>query len=331
MGISGRIAGGAQSALMELLAQRRLEEQLKQQQAAQQIAQQLQQQQLAQRAKEHEDEIGLRREDMTQASDDRAAARRERSNVEGIRLMEREADANRPKEPKRHIVTTIGPRGNPVQKLVSEDDPAFAEGIPQYREPKTPSAPREDRLVQIAGPNGQPIWVREGDAVGKPAAQAARAVTGSERQTLSFYNRAKDATAAMESKDKTGTSLEDRVSKGGLFTQIGLQHAPNLLQSGDQQAYRQAQRAFTEARLRKESGAAIPTAEYENDARTYFAQPGDKPEIIDRKRQARQVVISGLKFSSGKAYNEFYGDEPDGDTLELVRDANGKLVPKGRQ
>lgn len=171
-----------------------------------------------------------------------------------------------------------------------------------------PPTPREERLVQIEGPNGVPVWVRESQAVGKPAAQAARAVTGQERGVLAFYNRAKDASDTIVTPDQSGKSLEDRVAGAGLMGQAQLQYAPNIMQTADQQAYRQAQRAFTEARLRKESGAAIPTAEYDNDAKTYFAQPGDTPETIQQKRQKRETVLEGLKFSSGRAYDEFYGE-----------------------
>lgn len=123
---------------------------------------------------------------------------------------------------------------------------------------------------------------------------------GAERQSLAYFNRAKQAS------DDIG-NMEDAIAKMGLAGQARLQVAPNILQSESNQRYRQAQRAFTEARLRKESGAAIPQGEYENDARTYFAQPGDGPEVIAQKRRARQTVLDGLKFASGKAYEEFYG------------------------
>jgi hypothetical protein len=155
--------------------------------------------------------------------------------------------------------------------------------------------------VQIEGADGKAVWVRESQAVDKPAAQAARAITGMERQTLAFFNRAKEA-------DEQANQFEDRVAEAGLASQLQQQYAGNLLQTKDQQRYRQAQRAFTEARLRKESGAAIPIAEYENDARTYFAQPGDSPEVRLQKRHARATVLEGLQFASGRAYEEFYGE-----------------------
>lgn len=148
---------------------------------------------------------------------------------------------------------------------------------------------------------------------------------GTERQTLAYFNRAQQAS------DDIG-NMEDTIAKMGLAGQARLQMAPNFMQSADNQVYRQAQRAFTEARLRKESGAAIPQGEYENDARTYFAQPGDGPEIIAQKRRARAVVLEGLKFGAGKAYDEFYGQsqgQPQQAAPQVQkwgRDANGRLV-----
>ena len=136
----------------------------------------------------------------------------------------------------------------------------------------------------------------------KPKPQ--KAVTGAERQTLAYYNRAKEASDTLAQ-----GGLEGRIAEQNGMGALWGKYAPNLAQSKDQQLYRQAQRAFTEARLRKESGAAIPPKEFENDALTYFAQPGDSPETIAQKQKARQVVLDGLKFSAGKAYGEFYGEE----------------------
>jgi len=220
-------------------------------------------------------------------------------------------------EPKKYPVTVAGPNGQPMTKLVTEAE--MQAGVATYREPK---AAKEERLVQIAGPNGTPIWVREPDAVGKPAAQAPRAVTGAERQSMAFYNRAQTALDALtEGGDQ---SLEEKMAKQGLAGQAQLQYGSNLVQTGEQQQYRQAQRAFTEARLRKESGAAINDKEYDKDARTYFAQPGDSAAVKVQKSTARAAVLAGLKFSAGKAYEEFTG-EPN---LSPARQAmDTKLAP----
>lgn len=186
------------------------------------------------------------------------------------------------------------------------------EGKVIYRDPE---GAKDERLVQVMGPDG-PTWVRESQAVGKPAAQAARAVTGQERQSLAYYNRANQASEDI-------APLESKIAKAGLASQTQLQYAPNIFQTEEQQKYRQAQRAFTEARLRKESGAAIPTHEYTNDAKTYFAQPGDDEATIKQKQEARQVVLDGLRFGAGKAYDEFYGEPaptPKNRSIKPIKD-----------
>lgn len=212
---------------------------------------------------------------------------------------------------------------------------ALGQRVPQatidrlrFREPK--EKPQEP-IVPIQQADGSVVYVTRSQALGKsppkPAARP-RPSTGQERQTLAFYNRAKDALANIQTQDPSGTSLEQRIATQPILQQARGQRAPNYLQTADQQVYRQAQRAFTETRLRKESGAAISPKEYENDARIYFIQPGDSPRVIENKRKGRAAVLEGLRFGSGRAYDEFYGGadgsqgggpEPTEADLEYVR------------
>lgn len=128
--------------------------------------------------------------------------------------------------------------------------------------------------------------------------------TGLERQSLAFFNRAQEAVNDIE-------AIESDIAKLELGEQVRLEFAPNFLQTEQGRLYNQAQRAFTEARLRKESGAAIPESEFNNDRQTYFAQPGDSPTTIQQKREARQTLLNGMKFASGNAFEEFYGFPPN--------------------
>src|SRR5262245_19583240 len=179
---------------------------------------------------------------------------------------------------------------SPGARLVDESGKVVAQA------PRAPSEPKEEQLVQV-DVNGVPTWVPRSQAAGKPAAQAPRAVTGAERQSLAFYNRGRKALEDI-------APLEEAIAGKNLAGQARLEFAPNWLQSEENQQYRQAQRAFTEARLRKESGAAIPESEFKNDARTYFAQPGDTPQVLAQKKEAREAVLQGLGYASGKAYQE---------------------------
>ena len=131
-------------------------------------------------------------------------------------------------------------------------------------------------------------------------AREARPVTEAEAKTYGYYKRMNDA-------EQTITSMAGKMAEKGLFGQTAMKYAPNWLQSEDNQVFEQASRQFTEARLRRDSGAAIPTHEYENDKRIYFPQPGDTPETQRRKDKARAVVLETMRKESGRAIERFDG------------------------
>ena len=181
-----------------------------------------------------------------------------------------------------------------------------------------PKPVAEEPLVQIEGPGGVPMWVPRSQAVGKSPPRERSIIKGEERKALGFFNRAKDADEAM-------LPLEEEISGLALPDQFRLRFAPNVAQTPSMQLYRQSQRAFSEARLRRESGAVITQHELDSDSKTYFAQPGDSPELIQRKREARKVVLDNLKFQSGRAYDEYYGEpnSPPGQATPKTGDGTG--------
>jgi hypothetical protein len=208
------------------------------------------------------------------------------------------------KPPVNHMVTVPGPNGQPIQRLATEDE--LKAGVPAYRAP-------------VAGPRDAPSWIlRDGvalkvsDAQLKPgdkpyaaAGAGAKAPTGAQNKTLGFFNRAKQAADDLE-------TVETAISQKGLGGQAWMAAMPNALQGQAAQTYQQAQRAFTEARLRKDSGAAIPDQEFDNDRKTYFVQPGDTPATLAQKTRARSAMLASLAFEAGPALHGFYGDEAEG-------------------
>jgi hypothetical protein len=194
------------------------------------------------------------------------------------------------------------------QQQWAKQDAAVAKQV-EDQKPKlgTPIAAVVDgkRVLVRPGSDGQ-TYDMTGRPVGGTIApesevKAPKPATPAERGVLAYHNRAKQA-------EDTISGLEAAVRDKGIVGGAVLKWAPNILQPAENQTYRQAQRAFTEARLRKESGAAIPPEEFASDERTYFAQPGDSPAVLEKKRQGRAKVLEGLAFSSGKAYDEFYGE-----------------------
>lgn len=76
---------------------------------------------------------------------------------------------------------------------------------------------------------------------------------------------------------------------------------PGELKGKAQQAQEQAQRNFVNALLRRESGAAIATAEFENAKQQYFPQPGDDAQVVAQKKANRLQALAGLQAEAGKA------------------------------
>ena len=176
-----------------------------------------------------------------------------------------------------------------------------------------PSSTGSDNKIWVMRPGKdgkmQTIFVDEsqvqlGDQPANTRSGEGRPSLGGEKAALGFFNRAKQA-------DEELKGLTDQIAAKSLGGQAWMAVAPNFMQTQEGQSYQQAQRAFTEARLRKDSGAAIPETEFANDRKTYFAQPGDSPETIAQKERGRAAVLASLAFQSGRALNEFYGEEAE--------------------
>lgn len=201
------------------------------------------------------------------------------------------------------------PKG-PEDRLSGEDLLAFlaAQGnqgainaLKVKRQQRPPTNEPNEALVPMIGPDGKTRYGTRSEARGSLVPSGSeKPSSGVQKRVLNFFNRAEQA-------DKDLEGLEEQIRQTGLAGQTRMAVAPNFLQSQTGQAYTQAQRAFTEARLRKDSGAAIPDSEFENDRKTYFSQPGDSAETLDQKRRARAAVLASLAFESGQALGEFMG------------------------
>jgi hypothetical protein len=133
--------------------------------------------------------------------------------------------------------------------------------------------------------------------------------------------------------DKILNSLESKITgmNAAVFAnQSGLENTTigNAFVSSDIQQWRQAERNFLNAVLRRESGAVISPSEFAEGAKQYFPRPGDDAEVLRNKSANRQRQIQGLESEAGPAYT------PIIDVTETVRmkSADGSLydVPKGQ-
>lgn len=81
----------------------------------------------------------------------------------------------------------------------------------------------------------------------------------------------------------------------------------NWTQSPKQQQVEQAQRDFVNAILRRESGAVISQAEFDNAAKQYFPQPGDSLKVIKQKQLNRENSIRSLEIGAGAGAQQVKG------------------------
>jgi hypothetical protein len=164
--------------------------------------------------------------------------------------------------------------------------------------------PAAAQPATVTGPDGQPITIPPGvdrkTFVHAVSAATANGLAGKFTETQGkanqFATRMEHAGSTLDKLDEQGTSL-----KGA-----ALEHIPggNYLQSNNYQDYKQAQQEFVTALLRRESGAAIAHHEFESYGKQFFPQPGDGPEVIAQKRQARWNALNAMKSEAGPAYKK---------------------------
>jgi len=193
------------------------------------------------------------------------------------------------------------PAGAPPASATAPEaaPPATPVAPPSPTAPGTPGAALKEGLAASGAGNS---LTRRRDE-GRPA-------TSPEKDILGFYLRARQPMDAIMAPDKeTGLSVEDRIASQPLGQQLARRFTPDtfdFLLGADAQLYKTASERFTEARVRRVSGATIRPDEYEMDRKLFFAQPGDTKERIAEKRRQREAELDAAVFASGPAYNEYF-------------------------
>lgn len=77
---------------------------------------------------------------------------------------------------------------------------------------------------------------------------------------------------------------------------------PQFLRSKERQQFDRAARAFVNATLRRESGATITDDEFRNKYQELIPVAGDKPEVIEDKRRARQEAVKTIAKAAGAGF-----------------------------
>lgn len=129
---------------------------------------------------------------------------------------------------------------------------------------------------------------------GGPAAEG-KPLTDSQSKAYLFGTRmqAADAGLARLPEGQRPSFIKQSVQDIPLFGNV-LGPMANLTANSNQQSAEQYQDDFSNAALRRESGAAIANSERVQAARQYFPQPNDGPDLIKQKAENRRLAVEGI-------------------------------------
>lgn len=137
--------------------------------------------------------------------------------------------------------------------------------------------------------------------------------------------------------EKTGKRKGGVAEEGTSLWNQNIKNLPgigNYMVTPEFRKFDQAQRNFINATLRRESGAVISEAEFDNARRQYLPQPGDDPETLAQKAENRRATFEGIAREAGSAYRPpagYLGKQTGGDGAprKVSSQAEWQALPRG--
>jgi hypothetical protein len=205
-----------------------------------------------------------------------------------------------------------------IRAGMPDGDAEYRVQSPQFLRGKQPEADKESygQPQPVTGADGKVQMVQFGNRGGQrvvegyappPTARDAKPPTEGERNAAGYYSRMDAAGRELDALTNAGYdpgNMRDHYTAG---------QGPllNWAASEEGQRYRQQQEDWVRAKLRKESGAVIGDEEMEREIRTYFPQPGDKPEVLKAKAGSRKIAEEAMRKSGGRAVEPANADDED--------------------
>jgi hypothetical protein len=177
-------------------------------------------------------------------------------------------------------------------------------GTPEYNQfvisgqyaPKTPQYKEVNGAIVQISPDGNAKEVYKGepnfDKLPEFSAKAAGFATR-------MIDAERNVQGLMTTKDaNVPPSFDPTTAKTGILnstTGTPFESLTNYAaRSPEHQRYMQASEQWIRAFLRKESGAAIGKDEFARDFKVYFPQPGDSPDVVKQKEEARRSAVNSF-------------------------------------
>ena len=93
---------------------------------------------------------------------------------------------------------------------------------------------------------------------------------------------------------------------------------PELFKSDARQQFEQAARAFVNSVLRRESGATITDAEFNNKYKELIPQAGEKAGVLANKEAARNAAVLSIQQAGGNVSNGSVGGDVEADLKDTI-------------
>lgn len=179
-------------------------------------------------------------------------------------------------------------------------------------------------------------WTPEGALAaipGGPGDPNTKPLTQDQANARLYSTRMSQSHGILNNFEQGGKPAYNPVAIKAILTGPGvISDATNYYAAPETQSAAQAMRDFINATLRRESGATISPAEFDNAMKQYFPQIGDKPEILAQKRANRETAISGIAaagYPGGVAPKSSASAAPASDTgVKVPKDKSGKINAK---
>jgi hypothetical protein len=230
--------------------------------------------------------------------------------------------------PKYRYGTNFHP-GGPA--IVGEDGPELMmmpRGAQVVPNPAT-IAQNPGMVPEQIGPQGGDLsgMVQMAEAEGGTATDALpygdTKLTEGQSKDVGYFRRGYSANQELEDPKLEAALLQFTDNFAGNFGGVG-----RLFQDAEYQKGMRAANEFLAMVLRKDTGAAVTNQEFELYGPMYIPMPGDKPELLAAKRNARSQFLKGLEMGSGTAAPLFntarqeIGEMSDDDLLRALGGGN---------
>jgi hypothetical protein len=124
---------------------------------------------------------------------------------------------------------------------------------------------------------------------------ADKPLTESQAKAAAFLDQMRSASTTLN-----GVGLDSTKLSGQAQVAAARMPVANAFVSPKAQQAKQAQDQWSESFLRFKTGAAATREEVELNSKTFFPQPGDKPEVVKQKDEARKQAEHSVSIAAGK-------------------------------